>query len=229
MRNPFPDNEVFKQFLGLKDYFRKYQTKASYSRIREIATIARILYQSGENIAFDFLGSVNFGMAQDHSDVDLVLYLECEETDEEINGKNCPRFAKIQNLMHSLLSHELKESKYLIEIVDVINLTTLDKAIKNNDYEHDLIARFIFYRTICRGVNKKVLHPLEKKIIEKSDLFHKIEESLTNALIEFTRTSTHGASFKKYIKRLEEKNIHIPASILEKVVEYLDISKDLDI
>jgi len=228
MRNPFPDNEVFKKFLGLKDYFKKHQTRASINRIREIATVGRMIRSTGDVIAFDFLGSVNFGMAETSSDVDLVLYLDCPglPPGAEMNHENCPRLKFYETLIIHTLIHNISREKYKVQIVDHINLASLKQAIQEENIETDIIARFVFYRTLCRGVNRRFLHPLEKKLMARQHLFKAIEGSLTEALIEFTRSSSHGSSFKKYINRLEDKGIGIPESVARKVMEYLALSKD---
>jgi len=228
MRNPFPDNHVFKKFLGLKDYFKKYQTQATVNRIREIAQVSRMIRSTGDVIAFDFLGSVNFGMAESTSDVDLVLYLDCPDIpiDEEMNHSNCPRLKFYETLVIHSLVHSISKEKYKIQIVDHINLASLKLAIDEENMDTDIIARFVFYRTLCRGVNKRFLHPLEKKIMAKPHLFKAVEGTLTEALIEFTRSSSHELSFKKYINRLEEKGIGIPETVAKKVIEYLAISKE---
>ncbi|MDH4263643.1 MAG: hypothetical protein OEV78_11420 [Spirochaetia bacterium] len=227
MRNPFPDNDVFKKFLGLKDYFKKHQTRATKNRIREIATVGRMVRSSGDTIAFDFLGSVNFGMADSTSDVDLVLYLDCPSVsvETEMNHENCPKLKLYETLILHTLVYNISKEKYKIQIVDHINLSSLKKAIDDENMETDIIARFVFYRTLCRGINKRFLHPLEKKIIAKPHLFKSIESMLTEALIEFTRSSSHGSSFKKYIDRLQDKGIGIPESVAKKVMEYLALSK----
>lgn len=227
MRNPYPDNEVFKKFLGLKDYFKRYQTQATVDRIREIASVARMIRSSGDTIAFDFLGSVNFGMAEISSDVDLVLYLDCPNVpiNTEMDHKNCPRLKFYETLIIHTLVHSISKEKYNIQIVDHINLASLKQAIDEENLETDIIARFVFYRTLCRGVNKRFLHPLEKKLMSKSHLFKAVEGTLTDALIEFTRSSSHESSFKKYLNRLEDKGVGIPESVGKKVVEYLAISK----
>jgi len=227
MRNPFPGNPVFEQFLGLKGYFKKYQTRASYNRVRVLAKAAKIIHSAGDEIAFDFLGSVNFGMAEEKSDVDLVVYLKCPELkpDEEMNHSNCPRLKFYELMVIQTLVHSFSKENYTLQVVDYINLHSLGHAIENNDKNSDILARFVFYRTLCRGVNKRVLHPYEKLLKDKPHLFHSVESALTDALIEFTRTSSHEKSFQKYLKRLEDGNIHIPESVLQKVGEYLDLSK----
>jgi hypothetical protein len=226
MRNPFPENEVFQKFLGLKDYFKKHQTRATKNRIREIATVGRMIRSTGDIIAFDFLGSVNFGMADSSSDVDLVLYLDCPNVPvhAEMNHQNCPRLKLYETIIIHTLVHNISKENYRIQIVDHINLAALKKAIDDENMETDIIARFVFYRTLCRGINKRFLHPLEKKLMAKPHLFKAIESTLTDALIEFTRSSSHGSSFKKYINRLQDKDIRIPEVVVKKIMEYLSIS-----
>lgn len=228
MTNPFPDNPVFRHFLGLKKFFKKYQTRETVNRVREIAKAARIIRSQGDIIAFDFLGSVNFGMAESTSDIDLVLYLDCPDVpmNTEMNHENCPKLKSYETMIIKSLVHSISKDKYNIQIVDHINLSSLKQAILSENLESDIIARFVFYRTLCRGVNKRYLHPLEKMIIARPHMFKAIEETLTDALIEFTRTSSHGTSFKKYLNRLEESGIHIPDSVAQKVMEYLELSKE---
>lgn len=228
MNNPYPDNPVISRFLGLKNYFRNYATGESIRRAHEITKIARIIQQSGDEIAFDLLGSVNFGMADEKSDVDMVIYLDCGH-DQEADFHNCPKLRFYESLILTSLIQEVSEMPFKIQVVDTINLGRLDKAIKNSDTDEqfgiEIIARFVFYRTICRGVNKRVFRPYERRIMQNKPLFSEIEEILTESLIEFTRTSGHIISFEKYIKRLKELDVQVPKSMLRKIVEYLNTSK----
>ncbi|MES0491091.1 MAG: hypothetical protein ABUK01_13920 [Leptospirales bacterium] len=226
MRNPFPDSEVIKQFLGLKDYFKKYQTRASFTRIREIAKVGRIIRSYGDTIAFDLLGSVNFGMADENSDVDMVLYLDCPDLEPgvEMTRENSPKLKLYESLVIHTLIHALSEDSYKVEIVDYINLSELKLAIENEDTSSDIISRFVFYRIICRGINKRFLHMYEKQLLAKPALLKSIEETLSDALLEFTRSTSHGSSFQKYMNRLKDHNIHIPESVIKTVMDYLSLT-----
>ncbi len=221
MRNPFPDNPVFKNFLGLKNSFRKYSTVEAKRRTREIAKIARIIYDSGTELAFDLVGSVNFGIADEKSDVDMIIYLDCGN-EEEADYQNCPSLKFFERLVLTSLLREISNRPYKMEVVDAINLRRLKKKIEMEDFTDDIIYRFVFYRTICRGVNKRILRPYERSLMSNKFLFSLIEERLTEVLIEFTKTSTHRRSFGKYISRLKENEVKLPPSILMKVKDYLD-------
>ena len=43
MKNPFPENQVFQKFLGLKDTFKQFTTPESLQRTKTFARIARIM------------------------------------------------------------------------------------------------------------------------------------------------------------------------------------------
>ncbi|MFO1470923.1 MAG: hypothetical protein U1F27_07810 [Turneriella sp.] len=71
-------------------------------------------------------------------------------------------------------------------------------------------------------MNKLPIRKYEQAISGNKELFKRIENHLTEALIEFTRSSSHRMSFNKYVSRLKEQDIKIPPSMLEKITEYLD-------
>jgi predicted nucleotidyltransferase len=221
MRNPFPENETFKKFLGIKDYFRKFTTEENMLRTRELARAARMIQQTGAKISFDLLGSANFGMAVEASDVDIVMYIECDH-EEEARYDNTPMLRIYESLFFATILKEISHNPFKLEIVDFINLRRLDRAIREPGFDDDILARFVFYRTICRGVNKLPIRKYEQAISGNKELFKRIEDHLTEALKEFTRSSSHRISFQKYVSRLKEQDIKIPGSMLEKIKEYLD-------
>jgi len=221
MRNPFPENETFQKFLGIKDYFRNFTTAENMQRTRELARAARILQQVGTPISFDLLGSANFGMAVEASDVDVVMYIECDHA-EEARYDNTPMLRIYESLFLTTILREVSDNVFQLEIVDFINLRRLKRAIEEPGFDDDILARFVFYRTICRGVNKLPIRKYEQAISGNKELFKRIEEHLTEALKEFTRSSSHRMSFQKYVSRLKEQDIKIPASMAEKIKEYLD-------
>jgi predicted nucleotidyltransferase len=223
MRNPFPENETFKKFLGLKDYFRKFTTRETVQRTRALARAARLIQSTGEKISFDLLGSVNFGMAVESSDVDVVMYLDCGH-EEEARYDNTPMLRIYESLFFTTILREISNNPFRLQIVDFINLRRLERAIREPGFDDDILARFVFYRTICRGVNKLPIRKYEQAISGNKELFKRIEHNLTEALIELTRSSSHRMSFNKYVSRLKEQDIRIPPSMLEKIQEYLDLT-----
>jgi len=221
MRNPFPENETFKKFLGIKDYFRNFTTEENMLRTRELARAARMIQQTGAQISFDLLGSANFGMAIEGSDVDIVMYIECDH-EEEARYDNTPMLRIYESLFFTTILKEISHNPFKLEIVDFINLKRLGRAIREPGFDDDILARFVFYRTICRGVNKLPIRKYEQAISGNKELFKRIEDHLTEALKEFTRSSSHRMSFQKYVSRLKDQDIKIPGSMVEKIQEYLD-------
>lgn len=219
MKNPFPDNSIFSEYLSLRDYFKQYQTKESQKRKNDFVRIGRILQNSGETISFDILGSVNFGMAETQSDIDMVVYFECDHL-EEITPENCPRYKAYERLILTTLVHEVAVRPYKIEIVDVINLNKLCYAIENKIYDDNILARFVFYRIICRAINRRVLRPYEQKLKDNTEFLAKIENELSQALASFNSTSNQTRSFQKYVERLKEMKIPIPYSMIKKIIHY---------
>lgn len=219
MKNPFSEDSIFTQYLSLREYFKQYQTKESQRRKNDFVRIGRILQNSGEVISFDILGSVNFGMAEKESDIDMVVYFDCDHL-EEITVENCPRYKAYKRLILTTLLHEISGRRYKIEIVDVINLNKLKHAIENKIYEDNILSRFVFYRIICRSINRRVVRPLEHQLQDNSEFFAKIEADLSMALASFNRTSHQTLSFHKYMERLKEQKIAIPPSMIEKIIRY---------
>jgi len=222
MTNPFPDNPVFEQFLGIKHYFRQYTTRETVQRTKKLIKIAREMKKDGVEIAFDILGSMNFGMAEEQSDFDMIMYVRCNHK-EEVRAGN-PQIIKYKQIVFDLLENEMSFHNVSVDIVDCINLKKLKFVIGNHDFEDPIVARFVFYRTICRGINKKFIRSYEKAIMNNKELFEKIEETLTYSLIEFTKTSTHADSMYKYIQRLKNADIKVPSSIYKKINSYLESS-----
>ena len=142
--------------------------------------------------------------------------------DEEARYDNTPMLRIYESLFFATILKEISHNPFKLQIVDFINLRRLDRAIKEPGFDDDILARFVFYRTICRGVNKLPIRKYEQAISGNKELFKRIENHLTEALIEFTRSSSHRMSFNKYVSRLKEQDIKIPPSMLEKITEYLD-------
>lgn len=219
MKNPFPENSIFSEYLALREYFKQYQTRESQKRKNDFVRIGRTLQNSGEVISFDILGSVNFGMAEKQSDIDMVIYFDCDHL-EEVTEENCPRYKVYERLILTTLLHEIAGRRYQIEIVDVINLNKLKYAIEHKIYDDNILSRFVFYRIICRAINRRVLRPLEQELQKNTEFLEKIENDLSMALAAFNNSSRQTFSFHKYMERLKEQNVAIPPSMIEKIIHY---------
>lgn len=79
----FKDHPIIKEFNGLKKFFRSKETDISRKRIEDFKRFVEMIRSTGDDIAFDILGSVNFGQALQDSDTDVVIYLNCDHGELE--------------------------------------------------------------------------------------------------------------------------------------------------
>lgn len=215
-------NPLIKEFNSLKKFFRTYETPVSRERIADLKNFTSMITSSGDKVAFDLLGSVNFGQAETYSDADLIVYLECdEEHGGECEYHNCRKYRMYKKLLMNTLVYRYAENTYKVDFVDCINLKQLDRDIQSKDTESVLIAKFGFYRSICRGINKRVLRPYENMLVVEQDLMDMVESYLEDFLRDIIHTSQHFYSFKKYLERVAFRHGQIPESVLDKIQTYL--------
>jgi hypothetical protein len=215
---------LLKEFNSLKKFFRTYESPVSKMRIRDFKNFTAMINSSGDQVAFDLLGSVNFGQAEDYSDVDVIIYLDCDEEHEgECTYDTCRKFKMYKKLLTNTLVYQYAGNTYKVDFVDCINLRCLDRDINNNNQESITLMKFGFYRSICRGINKKIFRPFENKIVANPAFMNVINSSLEDFFHGLISNSQHSYSFRKYIERVSFRNgKHIPDSIIDKIKAYLD-------
>ncbi|EQA35419.1 hypothetical protein LEP1GSC047_1757 [Leptospira inadai serovar Lyme str. 10] len=218
----FKDSETIKKFIGLKKFFRSHETKISRERIEDFKKFSKLINYGGDEVAFDILGSLNFGQATVDSDTDIVMYTRCEDSKMgECGLENCYKISLFKHMFLNLVTFEHNSNAYKLEIVDCINLNQLEKDIADGNESSALIIRFCFYRSICRGVNRKLLHRYENMISERLPLWASISKSVEECFDGIIVSSQHTYSFHKYAGRLEEKGIKLPGSMAAKIKDYL--------
>lgn len=225
--NPFAQNPVIEDYNLIKRYFREYETSHSKNRMRDFRKFARMIQEAGYQVAFDFVGSVNFGQADTNSDVDFVLYLACEKNyTGECDDTHCRTRHQIENLLIRTLIREYVVRPYEIQVVDCLNLNLLDAELERGDAMSPALFRFAFYRSICRCVNARVLKPYLNRLMANPELLNGLHSELAAVFDGLNRWSPHSISFSKYKSRLEEFGVRIPDSMLEKIRSHLDFGKD---
>ena len=105
--------------------------------------------------------------------------------------------------------------------MDCINLNQLDYDIKIRNFDSMALIKFGFYRSVCRGVNRKLLHSYENMLQSDEELCKTIENSIADCFIGLINTNSHSYSFKKYIERMEDSGSKIPQPIVDKINSYL--------
>ncbi|MCR9141460.1 MAG: hypothetical protein NXI24_04350 [bacterium] len=210
---PFADHPLIREFNEIKRYFRSHETKESRSRLLQFRNYTRRISESGFDVAFDFVGSINFGQAISASDVDIVMYLRCPGP----CGERCPGICNshqgAQAELVSTLKNESTASNtrvYDVQVIDTINLTDLERALEEGDADSYVLLRFAFYRSICRPVNVKILRPYQKRLVEDQKLIETMRPRLRDLFDGLCATSKHHLSFNKYQERLAQMGIQIP-------------------
>ncbi len=223
MKLPFDDHPLIRDFNEIKRYFRKHESNVSKSRIRDFYRFSKILNQLGYEVAFDFVGSLNFGVAEQYSDVDFILYFACEEHIQSVcNESICKNYNQLRFLILETLMKKYVKEPYSTQVVDTINLKQLELELnKKKNINHDIIFRFAFYRSICRGVNLKILKYYHEKLIQRKEILKEIEPYINDVIKKLNENIKHNLSFEKYRIRLNEKGIKIPYSIITKIKNHL--------
>lgn len=207
-----PEIDLFNE---IKKYFRSFQTLETEERFGMLEKIMKLLESKLDEIAMDIVGSVNVGLSQPSSDIDFVLYLRCNK-ECNTNIAQCEQYKIAENLIKECIG-----DTYKFEIIDCIDLSIVEKSIKEKDYECEVTQRFVAYRSICRPVNYRVIAPLEDLLNEDIEFRKELEGSIRSYFKIFVTTSQHIRSFDKYESRLKSIGIKLPNSIRNKIKQYL--------
>jgi Icc-related predicted phosphoesterase len=203
-------------FNTLRGFFQKYETEATRTRIQALEKFCRKLHEEGHDIAFHLLGSLNFGMATEASDLDTVLYFR----DPALAVPDDVSYP-VPDYVHARLE-ELKDSGIDLSICDCLNLARIEEAIISQDVRNMLLQRFIFYYGTCRCVNAELIKEVENLLINKQPFRFVVEGELAEVFRMMIGSFRHSYSFKKYQIRLHEKGLTVPPYIEEKIWEYLE-------
>jgi uncharacterized protein len=202
-----------RDFKRVRDFFRRYETEESRKRIEGLRQVYRELKGRGEDVAFDVLGSVNFGMSEPGSDVDLVVYRRCPCG--EAFPDSCPMPRALSACFQGL------GKSYKIDVTDCVNLNKVEDSIRDGDADCPALQRFVLYRSICSPINLRLIRETENLLLEKPGLRKKVEYLLKDYLHLLVLSHSHIMSFKKYESRLQAQGARIPVGIEDKLRAYL--------
>lgn len=219
----FKDHPIIKEFNGIKKFFRSQETVISRQRIKDLKEYVFQIQRTGENIAFDVLGSVNFGQAVENSDIDIVIYLKCDKNNiGNCDHENCSKLSVYIDLLKNHLAFARSSESYPLQIVDCINLNQIEYDLKIRNFDSFSLIKFGFYRSICRGINRKLLHKYERQLQRDDELCLAIEKNLSDFFLGLVHSNSHTYSFYKYIDRLQANGFKIPQQVLDKINHYLN-------
>lgn len=203
-------------FNTLRGFFQLHETEASRTRITALEDFCLDLASCGHEIAFHLLGSLNFGMATDTSDLDTVLYFR----DPDLTVADDVSYAVPDYVSCRL--EGLKARGLEVSICDCLNLARIEEAIKQEDVRNMLLQRFIFYYGTCRCVNAHLIKEVENLLTDKQPFRFLVEGELAEVFRMMISSFRHYYSFKKYQVRLQEKGMTVPPYIEERIWEYLE-------
>ncbi len=204
-------------YNDIKEFFRTFQTRETDERVEKLGNIAKILESKIEGIAMDVAGSVNMGLSEESSDIDIVLYIQCNKMCET-EWTECGHMKRAKKLIEESLA-----GKYKFEIIDCLDLNLVEKDIREKNYESDSAQRFVAYRSMFRPINYKFIAPVEDQLNKDPEFRKELEGSVRSYLKILANTTKHINSFKKYKARLNSLGISIPRSIEKKIEEYLQV------
>lgn len=204
-----------RQFQRIKSFFLGHETPESRDLVKELRGIYRRIREAGMNVAFDLLGSLNFGVARGGSDVDLVVYLKGEEClPDELDMCAVPPPL-------DAVFRELEGRGLAVEVCDSLDLDRVERAIRDEDGEDGHLQRFIFYRAVCRPVNLRLIKAVENQLLRKERFRREMETRLREYLRILVSSVRHVRSFEKYVARLREGGVEIPPDVEEGIRKYL--------
>jgi hypothetical protein len=192
-----------------------YETPESRILVSQLEEICQEIIDSGMEVAFDLLGSLSFGMAQADSDMDTVVYMrskDCVLDPEDTCGVPRP----VAAVFDALKARDLE-----VEVCDSLDLDRISKAIAEENSEDGQLQRFVFYRLVCRPVNRLLIKGVENLLLDKEDFRREVERGLKDYLDILVASVRHISSFEKYRARLRERGIAIAPDVEEAIRNYL--------
>ncbi|MGC8901209.1 MAG: nucleotidyltransferase domain-containing protein, partial [bacterium] len=217
---PISHVEEIKLFNFVKHFFRHYESKETNERIKFLKRVALIMEERGTPIAFDLVGSTLFGMAEKESDIDIVVYYIDKPSEGDPDSNINEKIEQFDRLLK-----ELGSDQYRVEVVDVINLKDVEKAINEQDFQSSVTRRFIFYRAICRPVHHRIIRSYEALLDSKDAYRKEMEASMREVIHTLVKTSRHYESFKKYEARLIDMDVPIPQHIRRRLKQYFQMGE----
>ncbi len=217
---PVSHVEEIKLFNAVKHFFRQYESKETNERIKFLKRVALTMEDRGRPIAFDLVGSTLFGMAEKGSDIDIVVYYVDRPSVDDADRAIENRIEEFSRLLR-----EFGSDQYQVEIVDVINLKDVEKAILEQNFQSTVTGRFIFYRAICRPVHHRLIRSYEALLDSKEHYRKEMEASMREVINILIRTSRHFESFRKYEARLIDLDIPIPQPIRKRLKQYFQMDE----
>jgi uncharacterized protein len=213
-----PEIQLYKE---IKQFYRMFQTEETDQRLDKLEAVAQLIEERiQDDVGMDVLGSTNMGLCQTGSDIDFILYIRCDP-EGVVDLSSCAQYQNAESILEAILRPD-----YAFQIMDVIDLGVVEKAIREKNYESDVLQRFVAYRALCRPINYRAIAPVEDLLNQDMEFRSELEGSVRSYFKIFINTSQHTRSFEKYERRIKEIGIKIPEVIRQKIKAYLQREDD---
>lgn len=215
---------LIKIYQALKNKYRNYDTKHALKRMQAFRRSAQELGSKGFPLAFELLGSINFGLVEPYSDADVIIlhYCDLHLSDGECMP-SCPNLLFEKEELVKSLRRQLNEEMCRIEILDCINMKYVERCLQTGELSgNSIIYRFMFYRNMGRPVNRPLYIEYYEALEKNASLVAEFELWASLALKAYLKTSDHRYSFSKYNERILNQRIALPEGLREELRRYLE-------
>ncbi len=218
---------IVERYLVLKNKYRNYDTKYALKRMQAFRLATQELSRKGYEVALEILGSINFGIVEPTSDVDCILFIECDlHKDHSSCPPHCPNLTFVKQEISKFVLKRLQPETFNIDYLDSINLKYVEEKIRMEQVLGDeTLYCLLFYRNIGRPVNRPLFIHYCDELEENPDFLKEIIPWASEALIGYLHTNQHILSFNKYNERILSKGLHLPEGLQQELNEYLNANQ----
>ncbi len=217
-------NNLLHHYLELKNKYRAYDTKDALKRMQTLRLAAQELTEKGYPIAFEILGSINFGIVEPSSDADCILLHKCDlHADSGECHPHCSNMIFEKEEIMRILRRKPENESFRIELLDTVNVRYIEKSIEQGvDINDERIYRFLFYRNTGRPVNRPQFIKYIRMLEENTELMRRFGDWASEALESYIHTPRHRFSFSKYNERIISRGLNLPVDLAQELKLYLE-------
>ncbi|WCL51295.1 hypothetical protein [Leptospira sp. GIMC2001] len=215
---------LIEKYLTLKNRYRNYDTKHALKRMQAFRLAVQELSNKGYQVALELLGSINFGIVEDCSDVDSILLHYCElHKDEGSCPDDCPNLVFEKNEIVKLVNRRLEDENIKVDFLDNINLKFVDNSLRKGFIiDNEALYRLLFYRNLGRPVNRPLFIPYCEQLEDNPEFIKEILPWASEALTGYLNTNQHRLSFNKYNERILSRGMLLPKELEMELKKYLE-------
>ena len=202
--------------------YRDLRAEAGDSAAHPVEKCLQILgAEDNLRYSLDIVGWAKDGPGESETDLDLVVYMRCGQSDEDKtcfrgSASDCPHFAAAQAMIRERIGGRIP-----FEIVDCIDLSHVEKSIRARNYECEMTQRFVVYRSVGCPIRAEMFAPAEKLLSLDEDFRQELDGSIGSYFRIFMTTAGHVRSFSTYESHLSAIGIRLPGSMRAHIRAYL--------